>query len=98
LEIQVNSSHHQAIRVAGEGLLVSAVSPADGVIEAVELDVPEHFVLAVQWHPERSYAQSAVSRGLFAAFVKAAEAWERPESENSGGEPAPIGRESVGRA
>jgi putative glutamine amidotransferase len=98
LEIQVNSSHHQAIRVAGEGLLVSAVSPADGVIEAVELDAAEHFVLAVQWHPERTYAQNAVSRGLFAAFVKAAEEWERPESEKSGGEPSSAGRESVGRA
>src|SRR5271157_1761497 len=48
----VNSSHHQAIKIVGDGLLVSAVSPADGVIEAVELDSREHFVLGVQWHPE----------------------------------------------
>jgi len=75
-EAQVNSSHHQAIRVPGDNLLVSAVSPADGVIEAVELDAPDHFVVAVQWHPERTLAESAFSRAIFAAFVEAAEAWQ----------------------
>lgn len=76
--VQVNSSHHQAIRTAGDNMLVSAVSSGDGVIEAVELNMAEHFVLAVQWHPERSYAQSQFSRNLFAAFVKAAGSWEPP--------------------
>ena len=83
LEIQVNSSHHQAVRVAGDQLLVSAVSAEDGVIEAVELDSAEHFVVAVQWHPERTYAQSAVSRALFASFVKAAREWKTPRIEQS---------------
>jgi putative glutamine amidotransferase len=73
---QVNSSHHQAIKVAGDGLLVTALSSADGVIEAVELDSREHFVLGVQWHPERTYTTSAFSRGLFAAFVQAAVVWK----------------------
>lgn len=81
--VQVNSSHHQAVRVPGDNLLVSAVSPVDGVIEAVELDAPEHFVVAVQWHPERTYAQSAFSRTLFAAFTEAAEAWQPPRIEAS---------------
>ena len=76
VEVQVNSSHHQAIRTAGNNLLVSAVSPGDGVIEAVELNSVEHFVLAVQWHPERSYAESQFSRAIFAAFVKVAGSWE----------------------
>jgi putative glutamine amidotransferase len=75
-EPQVNSSHHQAIRSPGDNLLVSAISPGDGVIEAVELDSAAHFVLAVQWHPERTYTQSAFSRAIFAAFVEAAERWE----------------------
>jgi putative glutamine amidotransferase len=75
-EVHVNSSHHQAIREAGDNLLVSAVSPEDGVIEAVELNSREHFVVGVQWHPERTYSVSPFSRGLFAAFVKAAVAWE----------------------
>jgi len=68
----VNSSHHQAIERPGRGLLVSAVSPEDGVIEAVELDSEKHFVVAVQWHPERTYDHSAFSRNIFHAFVDAA--------------------------
>ena len=75
-EVAVNSSHHQAIRVPGDNLLVSAVSPRDSVVEAVELDAPGHFVVAVQWHPERSWAESTLSRALFAAFTKVAAAWE----------------------
>jgi putative glutamine amidotransferase len=75
-ERQVNSSHHQAIRAAGNGLLVTAVSPADGVIEAVELDATDHFVLGVQWHPERTYGQSRFSRAIFAALVEAARKWQ----------------------
>jgi len=85
LEAQVNSSHHQAIKAAGDNLLVSAVSPGDGVIEAVELDSPSHFVLAVQWHPERTYTQSAFSRAIFSAFVQAAAAWQPRPIEASVG-------------
>lgn len=82
-EPQVNSSHHQAIRVAGDSLRVSAVSPADDVVEAVELVSPEHFVVGVQWHPERTYTQSAFSRAIFAAFVQAAVVWQpRPIDES----------------
>jgi putative glutamine amidotransferase len=79
----VNSSHHQAIHIPGDGLLVSAVSPADGVVEAVELDSHEHFVLGVQWHPERTYTESAFSRAIFAAFVQAAAVWEPRQIEES---------------
>jgi putative glutamine amidotransferase len=82
-EPQVNSSHHQAVRVAGDGLLVSAVSPADGVEEAVELGSAEHFVLGVQWHPERTYVESAFSRAIFAAFVQAAVVWQPRRIEES---------------
>ena len=79
----VNSSHHQAIRTPGDNLRVSAVSPEDGVIEAVELDSPDHFVVAVQWHPERTYTTSALSRALFASFIHAAEAWQPRRIEES---------------
>lgn len=82
-EPQVNSSHHQAIRIAGDSLLVSAVSPEDGVVEAVELNSPDHFVMGVQWHPERTYTLSAFSRAIFAAFVQAAVVWQpRPIEES----------------
>lgn len=82
-EDQVNSSHHQAIAVPGDNLLVSAVSAKDGVIEGIELDSPGHFVLGVQWHPERTCAQSALSRAIFFAFVEAAKAWEPRSIEES---------------
>jgi putative glutamine amidotransferase len=84
--VLVNSSHHQAIRVPGDRLLVCAVSAEDGVIEAVELDALEHFVLAVQWHPERTYAESELSRAIFAAFVDSAERWQPPQVAESVGE------------
>jgi len=58
--------HHQAIDQVGDGLVVSAMD-ADGVVEAVE--VPgESFVLAVQWHPEKSLDDLR----LFKAVVEAA--------------------------
>jgi putative glutamine amidotransferase len=81
--LSVNSSHHQAIKVAGDHLLVAARTPEDGVIEAVEGQGEEHFVLGVQWHPERTYDDSAASRRLFAAFVRAAREWQpRPITES----------------
>jgi putative glutamine amidotransferase len=46
----------------------------DGVIEALEGAGPQ-FVVAVQWHPERTYESSAASRALFAAFLEAARTW-----------------------
>lgn len=73
---RVNSSHHQAVKGAGDKLLVAANSVGDEVIEAVELDSAEHFVLGVQWHPERTYTSSAFSRAIFAGFVKASEGWK----------------------
>jgi len=69
-ELQVNSSHHQAAGVIGDGLRVSAQA-SDGVIEALEGASPAHFVLAVQWHPERSLQEPA-SQAIFRALVQAA--------------------------
>ncbi|MGC9158580.1 MAG: gamma-glutamyl-gamma-aminobutyrate hydrolase family protein [Terracidiphilus sp.] len=97
----VNSSHHQAIRIAGDHLRVSAVSPADGVIEGVELDSCKHFVLGVQWHPERSYTHSPLSRAIFAAFVQAAAVWEPRRVDESvvpAGISSRVGLESVAQA
>jgi putative glutamine amidotransferase len=72
--LPVNSSHHQAIAIAGDELRVVARCPADAVIEAVEGSDPEHWLVGVQWHPERTTETSTASRGLFAAFVQAAKA------------------------
>ena len=83
LKTVVNSSHHQAIRSVGDTLIVSAVSHVDNTIEAVELDSRSHFVVAVQWHPERTYTHSAFSRALFSAFAQAATVWEPRRIEAS---------------
>jgi putative glutamine amidotransferase len=77
-ELSVNSSHHQAVDRPGDQLVVAAISPVDGVIEALEGAEPQQFVVAVQWHPERSYESSQSSRALFAAFLEAARSWEPP--------------------
>jgi putative glutamine amidotransferase len=64
--LPVNSTHHQAVKVPGAGVLVSARAP-DGVVEAIELpDLP--FALGVQWHPEavarHDPRHTAIYRGL----------------------------------
>jgi putative glutamine amidotransferase len=69
--------------VPGDNLLIAAVSPLDGIIEAVELDSATHFVVGVQWHPERTYTQSAFSRAIFTAFAAAASSWEPRAVEHS---------------
>jgi putative glutamine amidotransferase len=69
-EMRVNSLHHQAVKVPGQALVVSA-SARDGVIEAVEIS-GQPFVIGVQWHPERLFVEDEASRRLFSAFVQAA--------------------------
>jgi putative glutamine amidotransferase len=71
--LPVNSSHHQAAEVVGDGLRVVARSKPDGIIEAIEGTSPDHFVLAVQWHPERSVTIDESSGAIFRAFVEAAQ-------------------------
>jgi putative glutamine amidotransferase len=73
--IPVNSNHHQAPEVVGDGLRLVAWCPEDGVKEAVEGTASDHFVLGVQWHPERTYEHQTASRALFSAFIKAAAQW-----------------------
>ena len=75
--IPVNSSHHQAADVVGDGLQLVAWCPEDQVKEAVEGTADDHFVLAVQWHPERTCDTDPASRALFQAFVRAAAEWHK---------------------
>jgi putative glutamine amidotransferase len=76
-QIAVNSSHHQAADVVGDGLRVSARCTEDGVIEAIEGTLPGHYVLAVQWHPERTFERDPPSLQLFQSFVDAARLWQK---------------------
>ena len=70
--IAVNSSHHQSADIAGEGLRIVGHCPDDDIVEAVEGTSPDHFVLAVQWHPERTVEDDEPSRRIFEALVQAA--------------------------
>lgn len=69
LELNVNSTHHQAINRIGDGLRMTAQAP-DGIVEGVE-DPRLPFYLGVQWHPEDMPGEDSAS-SLFAAFVEAA--------------------------
>ena len=73
VEFRANSSHHQSAGEIGDGLRVVARCKEDGIVEALEGTSPEHFVLAVQWHPERS-TNDAPSRAIFSSLVEAARA------------------------
>jgi len=72
LLIPANSSHHQAADTIGDGLRIVARCPQDEVIEALEGTQAGHFVLAVQWHPERSFDDDPRSRSIFRALIQEA--------------------------
>lgn len=67
--IAVNSRHHQSVKDAAPGFVVSAVSP-DGVVEAIERPAST-FCVGVQWHPENFWASGQFA-GLFQGLVRAA--------------------------
>ena len=73
---EVNSRHHQSLKVIGEGFTVTAQSE-DGIVEAIE-DGSKRFMLGVQYHPERMFKGQDSSElkkhaaKLFEAFIKAA--------------------------
>lgn len=67
-KVQVNSNHHQANRLIGENLEVSATS-GDGVIEAIERK-SNPFILGVQWHPEQLLKRNdETSRAIYDRFI-----------------------------
>ena len=66
----VNSSHHQAVRDAGD--LAIAIRAEDGTVEGCE-DPSDAFVLGVQWHPEHP-SRREVDAPLIARFLDAARA------------------------
>lgn len=67
--VGVNSFHHQAIKVLGDGLIVTSRAP-DGIIESVEVPGKRYY-LGVQWHPEEMTAGRADMVALFQSFVDA---------------------------
>jgi putative glutamine amidotransferase len=69
-QVRINSSHHQSIDRPGEKLRVTARG-TDGIVEGVELQSAEDWVIGVQWHPERM-PDDAFAQKLFAELVNAA--------------------------
>jgi gamma-glutamyl-gamma-aminobutyrate hydrolase PuuD len=63
---RVRSHHHQAVADLAPKAMATACSD-DGVNEGFEL--PEGWVVSVQWHPEATAADDAVQQRLFDAFV-----------------------------
>ncbi|MBO0825413.1 MAG: gamma-glutamyl-gamma-aminobutyrate hydrolase family protein [Actinobacteria bacterium] len=69
-EAAVPTHHHQAIDQLGDGLVPTAWTD-DDTVEAVELDEPSSFMIAVQWHPEAGDDPS-----LFTALISAAQRYQ----------------------
>ena len=69
--IAINSIHHQAIQLLGDGLHVAALAE-DGTIEAIEMACCDQWVVGVQWHPELIPSEQS-SQAIFSAFISEAE-------------------------
>lgn len=70
-DLKVNSLHHQAIGRIGESLRVVGRSE-DNIVEAIESDDPQRWIVGVQYHPEELRAPG--HERIFAALVDAAKA------------------------
>jgi putative glutamine amidotransferase len=90
-EINVVTSHHQAVRKLGRGFKPTAFA-YDGVLEGIELD-GRRFVVGVQWHPERDIAGRSP---LFTAFLASANSSSIAQNElNTAGGYVPLSSTNV---
>jgi len=64
-DAKVNSSHHQAVKDIGKGLIPFAYAQ-DGIVEGIYLR-DYAFLLGVQWHPERM--DNTLSAAVFSSFI-----------------------------
>ena len=67
--VPANSTHHQAVKCVGSGLVACGHTP-DGLVEAIERDGVGSFVLGVQWHPE--ILMEPRNQAIYRALVEAA--------------------------
>lgn len=67
-EIRVNSLHHMSIDEVAPGFAVTARCP-DGVVEAIESQMPDWFAIGTQFHPEAASA-SALDMRIFEEFIE----------------------------
>ena len=80
---EVNSRHHQAVLRVGEGLKAVAWHRAqpgqEQVVEAIEAETPDRWVLGIQWHPENLvHLEGPVGQAALAIFQGFLAALERP--------------------
>ncbi len=69
--LRANSMHHQSVEAVAPGFVVTARAN-DGVVEGLEADDDDWWMLAVQWHPEElATAAEPWDRNLFSAFAAA---------------------------
>lgn len=75
---RINSIHHQGIKRLAPDFLAEAVSPDDGVVEAIR-HAGDDWIAAVQWHPEFHFPQLGVldDTPLLQDFLEAAQAARR---------------------
>lgn len=73
--IMTCSIHHQGIKHMGNGLMATGYAK-DGLVEVIEGSDPEHFLVGVQGHPERSCRQFDEHNLLFSAFINACSAYD----------------------
>lgn len=74
--LPVNSTHHQAVKALGRGL-ISTATATDGLVEGLE-DPTHLFFVGVQWHPESM--REAPHRSIYRALVEAARAFMGPRT------------------
>ena len=67
--LEVNTTHHQAVKRLGKGLIADAIAH-DGIIEGIE-STRHRFAIGVQWHPEVLAPRRRAHRRIFDAFVAA---------------------------
>jgi putative glutamine amidotransferase len=67
---EVNTTHHQAVKTLGRGLVVNARA-GDGIVEGIE-STRHTFVIGVQWHPEVLAPRQPHQRSIFSALVASA--------------------------
>jgi len=67
--VEVNTTHHQAVKQTGKGLIVNATAQ-DGLIEGIESN-RHSFVLGLQWHPEVLAARYEHQRRIIKSFIRA---------------------------
>jgi putative glutamine amidotransferase len=75
-EIITNSTHHQALKDLGKNLEIVARAE-DGFVEGVCDFSGGRYLLGVQFHPEKSFAEDSFSRAIIRDFVENLCGWNK---------------------